>query len=135
MMGDLEEEIRALEERIARERSELVRLLEDWGDTLRDTVARPKNLFAVAALGFVLGEALRPGRPATKTHRRGIGGLLTGAALALVRARYGSPWTLARQFWSQASHHSPRAAWPPKRGIVSDDRTGPASDLSQRATG
>lgn len=103
MIGDLDAEIRAVEARIAGERDGIVRLLEESGETARDAVATPKNLAAVAALGFVLGQFGRPrGDHPVRMRTRGLGGLLAGAAFALVRARYGSPWALARQFWADA---------------------------------
>ena len=72
-MHDLDDEIRAVEARIARERHGLAALLQDCGETARDAVAAPKNLLAVAMLGFVLGEALRPARPAAPPRKRGLG--------------------------------------------------------------
>jgi hypothetical protein len=110
-MDDLDDEIRAVEARIARERHGLAALLQDCGETARDAVAAPKSLLAVAMLGFVLGEALRPARPAAPPRRRGLGGFLTGAALALIRARYGSPWALSRRLWSEAPRRTARAGW------------------------
>lgn len=137
MTGDLDEEIRTVEARIAGERNRIARLLEDCGETARDAVATPKNLAAVAALGFVLGQLGRPrGDRPGRMRKRGLGGLLAGAAFALVRARYGSPWALARQFWAHAPRRTaPREAWRPSARAVNDSRTGPASDLSQRSAG
>lgn len=126
-MSRLDEEIRAVEARIARERTGLATLIDDCEETARDTVAAPKSLFAVAALGFALGEMLRPAR-AAPARSRGVKGLLAGAALALIRARYGSPWVLARRIWSEAPPRpAAPVAWQPTRGAVSDSRTGPAS--------
>ena len=128
-MRDLDDEIRAVESRIARERRGLAALLEDCRETARDAVAAPKNLLAVAGLGFVLGEVLRPGRPASPARKRGLGGVLAGAAIALIRARYGSPWALGRRLWSEAPRPSARAGWPAANDPVRAD----AGDSVRRA--
>jgi hypothetical protein len=125
-MSRLDEEIRAVEARIARGRTGLATLMGDCEETARDAVAAPKSLLAVAALGFALGEMLRPAR-AAPPRSRGVKGLLAGAALALIRARYGSPWALARRIWSEAPPRHAPAAWHPTGGAISDSRTGPAS--------
>ncbi len=120
-MRDLDDEIRALEARIARERNGLAVLLEDCEETARDVVAAPKNLLAVAGFGFVLGEVLRPRWAAAPARKRGFGGLLTGVAIALIRARYGSPWSLGRRLWSEAPRRTEqRAANDPVRSDAGD---------------
>jgi hypothetical protein len=124
-MRDRDDDIRAVESRIARERHALAALLEDCGQTARDAVAAPKNLLAVAGLGFVLGEVLRPGRSASLARKRGLGGLLAGAAIALIRARYGSPWALGRRLWSEAPRPAPRAGWPAANDPVRADQGEP----------
>lgn len=112
-MTDLDDEIRTVEARIARERDGLAALLDDCEETARDAVAAPRTLMAVAALGFVLGEATRPTRPATDSRKRRVAGLLAGAALALIRARYGSPWLLAQRILTEAPPRPERAAQRP----------------------
>lgn len=124
-MRDLDDEIRAVESRIARERHGLAALLEDCRETARDVVAAPKNLLAVAGLGFVLGEVLRPGRSASPARKRGLGGVLAGAALALIRARYGSPWALGRRLWSETPRRAPRPVWPAANDHVRADAGDP----------
>lgn len=109
MMAGLDHEIRAVETRIARERIVLAALINECEETARDTIAAPGNLLAVVALGFALGKALRPVPAAAPARKHGLKGLLAGAAFALVRARYGSPWGLARRLWTGAS---PRARGP-----------------------
>ena len=110
MMTNLDDEIRTVEERIARERNGLAALLDDCEETARDAVAAPKTLAAVTALGFVLGEATSPRRPAAGSRKRGIAGLLAGAALGLIRARYGSPWMLAQRILMETPPRPERAA-------------------------
>jgi len=96
---NLDEEIRAVEVRIARERNGLALLAQGWASTARDVVVSKKSLFAVAALGFVLGDALRPAKPAGRARKLGLGGMLAGIALSALRSRYGSPWALAELAW------------------------------------
>jgi len=93
-MRNLDEDIRVLERRIARERSGLTLLSVEWATTARDAVVSGKSLFAVAAVGFVLGDALRP-KPSGRAAKLGLGGMLAGIAFSMLRARYGSPWVLA----------------------------------------
>ena len=96
---NLDQEIRGVEERIARERDGLALLAEDWAGAARDAVVSRKSLFAVAAFGFVLGDALRPRRPGGRARKLGMGGMLAGIAFAVLRARFGSPWALAEVAW------------------------------------
>jgi len=96
---NLDEEIRAVELRIARRRNGLALLAEDWASTARDAVVSKKSLFAVAALGFVLGDALRPAKPAGRARKLGLGGMLAGIGFSALRARNGSPWALAELAW------------------------------------
>jgi hypothetical protein len=115
MMGHLDDEIRAVEQRIARERDGLIELAGECGETARDSIVSPPALLAVAAFGFVLGEALHRARPVAPARKLGLAGAIAGAAFSLVRARYGSPWALAQQAWSRtmadrAQRDSPRAA-------------------------
>src|SRR5262245_45587438 len=117
----LDPEIRTVEQRIARERSGLARLAEDWAGAARDAVVSKRSLFAVAALGFVLGDALRPRRSAGRARTLGFGGMLAGIAFAAMRARFGSPWALAEVAWrgwrsakSQAAARAALEAAPPE---------------------
>jgi hypothetical protein len=98
-MNDLDAEIRAVERLIARERNALGLLAEDWATAARDAVVSKKSLFAVAAFGFVLGDALRPAKPAGTVRKLGFSGMLAGIAFSALRARYGSPWALAEVAW------------------------------------
>jgi hypothetical protein len=98
----LEHEIGAVETRLARERGDRAARADEWAGCAREAISSPQSLLGVAAIGFFLGEALRGSRRAepARRGRRGLAGLLAGGALALVRARYGSPVALARRVWS-----------------------------------
>jgi hypothetical protein len=111
---DPDDDVRAVEQRIARGRNGLAALAENCEETARDAIASPKSLLAVAAVGFMLGEMLRPSRRSPPTRKAGLAGMLLGAAVALVRARYGNPWSLAELAWSHATaaRHAPRRSSP-----------------------
>jgi len=111
-MWDLDDEIHTVEAQIARERDGIAALLEDCGETARDAVTSPKTLLGVAALGFVLGEALRANRSNGPSPRHSVGTLLAGTALALMRASPVSPWRLAQRLWSDVRPQPARAARP-----------------------
>ena len=111
-----DDEIAAVEHRIARERNALALLADDWAGAARDALVSRRSLFAVAALGFVLGDALRPKKPAGTARKLGLGGMLAGIAFSALRARYGSPWALAElalRGWRSA--RSPRPS--PRTGL------------------
>jgi hypothetical protein len=97
-MTTLDNEIRAVEARLARTRSNLGALVTEEAECARDAIASPQCLLGVAAIGFLLGDALhRSRRP---QQRRGLIAKLAPAALALLPARYGSPLALAQRVWS-----------------------------------
>jgi hypothetical protein len=111
-MSDLNGEIREVEQRIARGRNGLAAALQDLGETARDTAVSPKSLLTMVAAGYLLGELGRPSRePQPAGRKAGLAGLLVGAAAALLRARYGSPWALAQLAVSQlrSDRNSPRS--------------------------
>jgi hypothetical protein len=116
-MTPLDQEIRALEGRIARGRAGVAGAAADWCVALREGLVSGKSLFGVAALGFVLGEALRPARGGGATRKLGLGGMLIGLGASLVRARYGTPWALAElalRGWRAAGRSAPQPV-PPHR--------------------
>jgi hypothetical protein len=95
-MPALDDDIREVELRLARRRNGVALLAGDWAAALRDTLVSGKSLLGVAALGFAVGEVLRPASSRTgKRSGRGTRGLLLGLASLLLRARFGSPWQLA----------------------------------------
>jgi hypothetical protein len=102
MLGKLDHEIRDTELRIAHERQMLVGSLQHTGHQVRETLISPRALAVFAAAGFVLGDFMRSRRrrgreraQQAKTIKSSLFGLLLSGALALVKARYGSPWGLA----------------------------------------
>jgi hypothetical protein len=112
MNTKFDDEIHQVEARLAREREAIVHQAEDLGHTARDAAVSPKGLMAAAAVGFMLGELTRPSRGARsgngqhngQTSRKlGLGGMLGGAALAFVKAKYGSPAALSRAAWEFAA--------------------------------
>jgi hypothetical protein len=110
MLGKLDHEIRDTEARIARERQTLVGSLHDTSRRVRDTVISPGALAAFAAAGFIFGDVLRSRRrhassaPSQgRTIKSSLFGLLASGAMALVRARYGSPWALASEVLQKAN--------------------------------
>lgn len=123
-MRQLDDEIRTVETRIARNRDGMAELLDDYGETARDKMTAPRSLLAVAAVGFVLGEVLHPRRRRAATARsRGVGAIVAGAAMGLLRARYGSPWALlARRVLAQGAHRGQRADGRPRYGPVNATR-------------
>lgn len=95
----LDDEIREVELRLARRRSGVSVLADEWVAALRDALVSGKSLLGVAAVGFAVGEMLRgpSGRAGRARSRRGVGAVLLGLAGLLLRARFGSPWQFA---WS-----------------------------------
>jgi hypothetical protein len=98
-MPVLDDDIREVELRLARRRSGLAVLSRDWTEALRDTLVSGKSLLGVAALGFAVGEMLRPRAVAGPRQRsgRGFGGWLLAAASLAAHARFGPVWQIA---WS-----------------------------------
>jgi hypothetical protein len=122
-MRHLDQEIRAVETRIARERDGMVELLDDCGETARDKMTAPRSLLAVAAVGFVLGEVLHPRRRVAPARIRGLGAIVAGVAMGLLQARYGSPWALlAQRVLSQGARRGPRTEARPRYGPVNAAR-------------
>ncbi len=116
MITKFDEEIHEVEARLAREREALVNQAEDLGQTAREAAVSPKGLLAAAAVGFMLGELTRPRRahakvdaPAQAPRKLGLGGILGGAALAFIKAKYGSPAALSRAAWEFAAATRARA--------------------------
>lgn len=115
MLGKLDHEIRDTEARIARERQMLIGSLQHTGHRVRETMISPRALAGFAAAGFVLGDLMRsrrrrrgpePARPA-KTLRSSLFGLLASVGMALIKARYGSPWGLASEVLQKTNGRRP----------------------------
>ncbi|HEX6298503.1 MAG TPA: hypothetical protein VFZ74_18190 [Burkholderiales bacterium] len=119
----LDEEIYEIEERLARRRAELPRVARATGKSALHALASPAGLAAAAALGFLAGGGLRRknGRRAEprwvkvdpqqqKTKGIAIGSLAMSAAIALIKAQFGSPLEMARVVLAKLqSRHKPQA--------------------------
>lgn len=113
-MPALDDDIRDVELRLARRRSGVALLADDWVGALRDTLVSGKSLLGVAALGFAVGEILRPAGAGTGRRRsKGGASLLVSLAALFLRARYGSPWRMAAAAVDAWRRARPAAAHPP----------------------
>lgn len=106
-----DDEIREVEARLAFEREALLNGAENLTDTAKRMAASPKGLLAAAAVGFAIGELTRGKRRRARNDQAssvapkavGLGGVLGGVALALVRAQFGSPLGMGRAAWEYAA--------------------------------
>ncbi|MGZ5177548.1 MAG: hypothetical protein ACXWIS_25155, partial [Burkholderiales bacterium] len=94
-LHELDQEIDEIEARIAAERLALEDAVTGCTNSLRDTVASPKTLLALAGIGFAMGK-LMFGRKQPEPHpaakKAGILGMLTGVAgtaLGLMQPKFG----------------------------------------------
>lgn len=139
MMDRYDDEIRELEERLVRERAALVHRAEDLTHTAKAAAVSPKGLFVAAALGFLLGELSRPRhRHHDGTPRKlGVGGLIGGMALTLIKAQYGSPFGFGRAMWEYAAarraRHPSTSPSPPSADVQGAGLAGFDSRLSAGA--
>ena len=104
----LDDEIYQLEERLQRRRAEIPRVARAAGRGALDKVASPGGLAVAVALGFIVGGGLRRTKYVPERRERerreatpkkkgvAVGSLLMSAAIALVRAQYGSPFGMAQ---------------------------------------
>lgn len=116
-LNAIDEEIRQLEERIARDRAAFVAAVNECGHRARETASSPKALLAVAALGFVAGKIIfRPAAKAKRAQKQAeraqpskLGGLLglAASALTLMQPSSGTGgiarWA-AQQWWERRKH-------------------------------
>ena len=117
MTRKYDDDIRQVEARLRLERQALVAQVAALGTSVRKAVVSPTGLVMAAVAGFLIGEMTRPRRPPPPAQPQlnaarnlGLGGLLGSAALALVRARYGSPWMLGRSALQHLMEPRNRAA-------------------------
>jgi len=103
----LDDEIYEVEERLSRRREALPRVARATGRSAMHKLASPAGLAAAAALGFLAGGGLRRanGHPKPrwvkvedkeKTKGIAIGSLAMSAAIALIKAQFGTPAEMAR---------------------------------------
>ena len=115
-LGAVDDEIRMIETRIARERGALDEALHGCTATLRDAVTSPTALLALAGAGFVMGKLMfgRKDTGSAAVAKTGVLGLLTGVAgtvLSLTRqgsslgtlGRWGLDTFLARRAAAKAA--------------------------------
>ncbi len=106
-MKRYDEDIRVVEARLQRERELLRAEAEDLRAITLDAAVSPKGLLAAAAVGFFIGELLRPRRQRhpepSAAKKMGFGGLIASLAFAALRSQVGSPWTLGRAAWEYAA--------------------------------
>ena len=122
----LDDEIYEVEERLARRRVELPRLARATRRNAMHKLASPTGLAAAAALGFLAGGGLRRknGRAqaeprwvkvdpqAQKTKGIAIGSLAMSAAIALIKAQFGSPFGMAQAVLAKIQSRRAPAAQP-----------------------
>jgi hypothetical protein len=94
-LHELDTEIAEIEARIAAERLALEDAVTNCTNSLRDTVASPKTLFALAGIGFAMGKLMfgrKQPDPAPVAKKVGVLGMLTGVAgtaLGLIQPKFG----------------------------------------------
>jgi len=148
IMRKYDDEIHAVEERLVREREALAYQAQRLAQTARSAAASPKGLLVAAAIGFLIGELSRPRHhhhhsvSGATQAKIGLGSVLGGLALALMRAQYGSPLGFGRAALQYAADRrraaqaaSERAAWEGDAGGTTGDRgSAVASDTIKRST-
>lgn len=105
-----DDEIREVEVRLASEREALFHGAEHLSHSAKCLAASPKGLLAAAVVGFLIGELTRPRRSPARHDQSsvtpkavGLGGVLGGVALALVRAQFGSPLGMGKAAFEYAA--------------------------------
>ena len=129
-----DDEILEVEARLSRERDALARGVQEFTHTAKCNAASPKGLVIATAVGFLFGELTRPrrrraeqGQSSIAPRAVGMGGLLGGVALALIRAQFGSPLGMgkaaieyaAARRRARAAARSPASPEPPVGSIDS----------------
>src|SRR5207237_7503918 len=103
----LDDDIRRIEERIARERADLNEAVNGCTNSVRELVTSPKTLLALAGLGFGIGKVMFSGKSApsgaSTVSKPGMVGVLTGlagTALSLAQPKFGiggiARWAIAK---------------------------------------
>jgi hypothetical protein len=138
-LHELDAEIAEIEARIAAERLALEDAVTGCTNSLRDTVASPKTLLALAGIGFAMGKLMfgrKQPEPAPVAKKVGVLGMLTGVAgtaLGLMQPKFGvgsiARWAASKAFASRKSKPSANAtprrsstASPPRASVATPYR-------------
>jgi len=120
----LDDEIYEVEQRLARRRAELPRVARATGRRAMAAIASPAGLAAAALLGFLVGGGLRRNGHRSveprwqkvpqgeKTKGIALGSLAMSAAIALIKAQYGTPLDMARALYEKVQSRKARAPSP-----------------------
>lgn len=121
-LHELDAEIAEIEARIAAERLALDDAVTGCTNSLRDTVASPKTLLALAGIGFAMGKLMfgrKQAQAAPAAKKVGVLGVLTGVAgtaLGLIQPKFGvgsiARWAASKAFASRQSKATSTAARP-----------------------
>jgi hypothetical protein len=118
----LDDEIYEVEQRLQRRREQLPLVARATGRSALHTIASPAGLAVAALLGFVVGGGLRRSEPkaearwvkvepkAEKAKGVALGSLAMSAAVALIKAQYGSPLDMARTLYEKVQSRKKTAA-------------------------
>ncbi len=122
----LDDEIYEIEQRLARRRQALPQVARATGRTAVSKLASPAGLAAAAALGFLAGGGLRRKNGHAQAKPRwekvqekekakgiAIGSLAMSAAVALIKAQFGSPVDMARMVLQKVQSRRRRPATAP----------------------
>jgi hypothetical protein len=121
-LHELDQEISEIEARIAAERLALEDAVTGCTNSLRDTVASPKTLLALAGIGFAMGKLMfgrKQPEPQQVAKKAGILGMLTGVAgtaLGLMQPKFGvgsiARWAASRAFSARPAKPAPARSRP-----------------------
>jgi hypothetical protein len=125
-LGEIDAQIREVENRIAVERIALEEAVDSFTNGLRETATAPGTLLALAGVGFAVGRVMFSGRAppaAAPVKKAGMVGLLTGVAgtaLSLAGSRWGTlaTWAARKYFLRNkaATSAASSAVYPPSVG-------------------
>ena len=131
-LHELDAEIAEIETRIAAERLALEDAVSGCTNSLRDTVASPKTLLALAGIGFAVGKLMfgrKAPEPAAAAKKAGVLGMLTGVAgtaLSLMQPKFGvgsiARWAASRAFAPRESKGAPGAPLRPRASTAAAAR-------------
>lgn len=115
-LHELDAEIGEIEARIAAERLALDDAINGCTNSLRDTVASPKTLLALAGIGYAMGKLMfgrKTSEPAPVARKAGVLGMLTGlagTAFGLMQPKFGvgsvARWAASKYVASKAARRT-----------------------------